>query len=538
MNERLTTRNLADILAIQTGMKKERAEKFIDAVSSYITQGIQKNKAVKILGLGTFKIVLVRERESVHIHTGERFVIPAHHKLSFIPDKNLKEHINRPFAFFEPIEATENIYSLSSNKQGTDDNDEKNIEYEVDIHKEEAVKPVETFHNDDFLYFDDNPKYRYIPEITKEQPIVEMEDKMFFEADELPIETGSFQHVPENVLPVVEKRSASDDFLLHYGHHYDSETNMRHEKNRENAAYLNTAHNANDHTNENDVLENDYESNSGRKKSKMRKIVAPLWLWFLLLPFLIVTGVGLATYVFLYYNTTHPFYNNATSSVNNNSGFFVDRYSVNEITPLPIGAHRTPDAENPINRADHLENGTDHPVSAPNVNEALTQSEGENLTGGAADSVKNNEAEDAEKSKENKHVIDWLALSSENTTAESKPASKPTEQKNRNKTAASTTVKPKNTQTEKIIPARVRMTAGSSLTQIAMEHYGDKVFWVYIYDYNKNRIKDFNHIPVGMEIRLPQPNVYGINAKNKTSVQKARQKQSELLRWDKWDDYQ
>jgi hypothetical protein len=81
------------------------------------------------------------------------------------------------------------------------------------------------------------------------------------------------------------------------------------------------------------------------------------------------------------------------------------------------------------------------------------------------------------------------------------------------------------------------MTAGSSLTQIAMEHYGDKVFWVYIYEYNKNQIEDFNNVPVGMEIRLPQPGIYGINAKNEDSIQKARRKQSALLKWDNWDDY-
>ncbi|MDR0699710.1 MAG: HU family DNA-binding protein [Tannerella sp.] len=508
MNERLTTRNLVDILVIQTGMTKGQAENFIDALSSYITQGIEKNKAVKILGLGTFKVVLVRERESVHIHTGERFVIPAHHKLSFIPDRNFKEHINRPFAFFEPIEAAENIYSLSSNKQIADDNDENDIEYEVDDHKVETVKPTETFNDDEFLYSDDNLIYHYMPKITEEQPIVEMEDKVIPEADESPIDTGSFQHVPENVRTVAEKWPASD---------------------------------------ENDGLKNYYESNNKRKKSKT---VAPLWLWFLLLPFLIVTGIGIATYVFLHYNA-NTFYNNVASSMNNNSTLLVDQYYANETTPLPIGAQRTPDSETPINMEDNLENGTELPANATNVNEMLTRSDGENLTD-IADSVKNNNAAGSEKSNENKRVIDWLALSSENTTAESKtadrqasattskPTPKQTEQKNSNKTTASTTTtaaKPK-APAEKTIPARVRMTAGSSLTQIAMEHYGDKVFWVYIYDYNKSRIKDFNNIPVGMEIRLPQPNVYDINAKNRTSVQKARKKQSELLKWDKWDDYQ
>jgi nucleoid DNA-binding protein len=517
MNERLTTRNLADILAIQTGLEKERAEKFIDTLSSYITQGIEKNKAVKVLGLGTFKIVLVRERESVHIHTGERFIIPAHHKLSFIPDKNLKEHINRPFAFFEPIEAAEEIYSLSPDKQVADDNDESDIEYEVD----------------------------------DQQPVV-TDDMGILEPDELPAEPGDFRFISEDDPPVVEKSRvvsenvphASEDIrndvhVIHYDYNYSGETDTRWKENAENPAYLNTTHRTgnDDNTDEKAVSESLYGSNNKHKKTKT-KVVAPLWLWFLLLPFFIVAGIGIATYAFLYYNAKTS--NNIASPTDNNATFFVEQYDANVTKSLPVETQHISDPDNPVNETDHPENGS---------NDNTVRSDGENITG-ITDSVKNKETAGNGKSNENKRTIDWFALSSENANTESKqtdypasattskPTTKQTEQKN-SKAASTTSIaaKPQNTQAEKIIPARVRMTAGSSLTQIAMEHYGDKVFWVYIYDYNKSRIKDFDNIPVGMEIRLPQPKLYGINAKNKTSVQKARQKQSELLRWDKWDDY-
>jgi hypothetical protein len=74
------------------------------------------------------------------------------------------------------------------------------------------------------------------------------------------------------------------------------------------------------------------------------------------------------------------------------------------------------------------------------------------------------------------------------------------------------------------------MAAGSSLTQIAAEYYGDKIFWVYIYEHNKNNIKNFDDIPAGTEIQLPTPNTYGIDAKSNSSLQKARQKQSQLTK--------
>ncbi|MDR2774745.1 MAG: HU family DNA-binding protein, partial [Tannerella sp.] len=323
MNDRLTTRNLADILSLQTGMVKERAEKFINALSLYITQGIEKNKAVKISGLGTFKVVLVRERESIHIHTGERFVIPAHHKLSFIPDKNLKEHINRPFAFFEPIEATEEIYySLSSNDHIADDNDENDIEYEFDDHRVETVKPAVTFSDDDFLYSDDNTE-QYIPEIPEEQPIVEMEDRTIPEIDEMPLETAGG--------------------AIHYNKYdYDDGTDMRRKENEVIPSvpvipvYLNTEdHNANYNAEGKSVPESDYIPNNGHEKIKTRKIAAPLWLWFLLLPFLIVAGIGIATYVFLYYNagTLYNNYNNIASMTNNTTTLPVDRYDADETAP-------------------------------------------------------------------------------------------------------------------------------------------------------------------------------------------------------------
>jgi len=76
-----------------------------------------------------------------------------------------------------------------------------------------------------------------------------------------------------------------------------------------------------------------------------------------------------------------------------------------------------------------------------------------------------------------------------------------------------------------------------TLIQLATRYYGHAYFWVYIYDYNKAKIKDFDHIPTGTVIRLPKPAQYNIDAANKASVERARSKQAELTKWQKWDDY-
>ena len=58
---------------------------------------------MKIKGLGTFKLVDVDSRESVNVNTGERFQIKGHTKVSFTPDTNLRDTINKPFAHFETV---------------------------------------------------------------------------------------------------------------------------------------------------------------------------------------------------------------------------------------------------------------------------------------------------------------------------------------------------------------------------------------------------------------------------------------------------
>ena len=80
------------------------------------------------------------------------------------------------------------------------------------------------------------------------------------------------------------------------------------------------------------------------------------------------------------------------------------------------------------------------------------------------------------------------------------------------------------------LPARIKIKAGSTLMQLALDYYGDKVFWVYIYQHNQNYIKNFNNIPIGTELLLPEAKTYGIDAKSAASKDKALQIQRQLMR--------
>lgn len=108
MNERLTIQDLTDLLAAKHGMSKKDADAFVKEFFLLIEQALESEKIVKIKGLGTFRLIDVDSRESVNVNTGERFQIKGHTKVSFVPDTNLREAINKPFAHFETVVLNEN----------------------------------------------------------------------------------------------------------------------------------------------------------------------------------------------------------------------------------------------------------------------------------------------------------------------------------------------------------------------------------------------------------------------------------------------
>ena len=104
MKKKITTTELASFIAQREGTSKSSAEAFVRKFFEVIERGLLEDKYVKIKGLGTFKLVVVGERESVNVQTGERFQISGHTKVSFTPDNSLKELVNRPFAHFMAVD--------------------------------------------------------------------------------------------------------------------------------------------------------------------------------------------------------------------------------------------------------------------------------------------------------------------------------------------------------------------------------------------------------------------------------------------------
>lgn len=158
MKKKITTTELASFIAQREGTSKSSAEAFVRKFFEVIERGLLEDKYVKIKGLGTFKLVVVGERESVNVQTGERFQISGHTKVSFTPDNSLKELVNRPFAHFMAVDLNDDTeteeleaidqrmaeeYHASDLAKEDEASDEEEDETDLDEEVEETAHPKE-----------------------------------------------------------------------------------------------------------------------------------------------------------------------------------------------------------------------------------------------------------------------------------------------------------------------------------------------------------------------------------------------------------
>lgn len=228
MNERLTIQDLTDLLAAKHSMTKKDAEAFVKEFFLLIEQALENEKTVKIKGLGTFKLIDVDSRESVNVNTGERFQIKGHTKVSFSPDANLRDTINKPFAHFETVVLNEN--TILEDTPIAESDDEDVIEETVLLKEEEGEEEMVMAEGEG------NPSVesvRYVDLSSETVALAEEETSLTEEvngreeisseetkADEVPVgkmlmEETSVQEMPtvESALPVesIEKDVFSND---------------------------------------------------------------------------------------------------------------------------------------------------------------------------------------------------------------------------------------------------------------------------------------------------------------------------------------
>ncbi|MGM9802301.1 MAG: hypothetical protein ACI309_08385 [Candidatus Limisoma sp.] len=70
-------------------------------------------------------------------------------------------------------------------------------------------------------------------------------------------------------------------------------------------------------------------------------------------------------------------------------------------------------------------------------------------------------------------------------------------------------------------PVTCKVQASTTLCDLARRYYGDYHFWIYIYQENREKIKDPNNLQSGIVLVIPPAEKYGIDANNQESIDKA-----------------
>lgn len=79
------------------------------------------------------------------------------------------------------------------------------------------------------------------------------------------------------------------------------------------------------------------------------------------------------------------------------------------------------------------------------------------------------------------------------------------------------------------IITEVTLEKGGRLTILSQEYYGDKAYWVYIYDANRNVIANPDAVRPGMKLKIPRLGSDKVDLNNPATIEKAKQLAKQYL---------
>ena len=446
MNERLSLQDLIDLLAKKQEITKKEAEVFLRELIAVISETIESNESVKIMDFGTFKLVKVNARKSVDVNTGEAIEIAAHYKLSFTPDKLLKEAINRPFAHFESVVLEEGVSFDNIEKDETANIEESDEEDDISVDEEtNEVTPTPTEDSHEV----DN-KDVTLELVSEDTAIIETEDTVPH-TEGAPSEE---EEVEDTKIPKEEEVQSDNDTIAPSEAENISEPIVDEVSEERMLEYKKSIEEAKLAAKEKD-LEYERLVQETRQTAKRRKKFVSLGFFIFLIIAAFLIG-GLYFQEIARFLTEGPIQNNSTAIVADNQN--IDDKKTDTLA-----------------------------VSSDSIAKAKKQ-----------DSIA---------------IVTEKTLASENSI---KPQTQKTEQP---------------TATKGNTPlAIITIEPGNTLRNISLKYYGHKSFCVYIYEENKDKIKNINSIPLGTKLTIPSPSKYGINLQDQASLEKAKVKERELFK--------
>lgn len=429
MNERLTLQDLIDSLSQKQGMTKKDAETFLRELIAVISENIETLEPVKIKDFGTFKLVKVSARKSVDVNTGEAIEIPAHYKLSFSPDKSLKEAVNHPFAHFESVVLEEGVsFDSLESSEIPEDADE-------DIEEEETIEPTEVIHA--VSPADVEVKEEIIenvslvePEAVVEENSIE-EDKIEEDSTAVLEEVKEIEEVAPTVSEEVESLSNNtpDENVVEEGSIEKPEATLDQEE--ESTVAI-------EEVSEDEMTESQEMFERHKRKTLRRRFISMSFIVLLMLAAFALGG--------LYFQEIMK--------------CFSGQLKENEVVL------NTEKRERDITTRIEKEE-TDSLATITNQTDSVATER--------QDSIK-------------EEIIKPSAV------------------------------------------VRDTIKSGKTLRLISLKHYGHRSFWPYIYEENRDVIKNPNNVPIDTELIIPAPEKYGIDAKDSKSIEKAKALESKLIK--------
>lgn len=213
---KITLLMLSEMMANNSGRSKAATELFVRTFFTTLKDALQRDNIIKIKGFGTFKMVVVNARESVNVNTGKRVSISEYNKITFTPDKTLKDRINRPFSQFDTIviddadvDMIEGRGDDTSSATTSKNVDDISVETKVEpIVGEELLQPKEDIVESNF---NSETPLAVVP--ISEEKIVETETgtKAETESAETTEDIISDENVEDNVESVFEPEVSLED---------------------------------------------------------------------------------------------------------------------------------------------------------------------------------------------------------------------------------------------------------------------------------------------------------------------------------------
>ena len=552
MNKKITISELSQLLSTNVSLiNKKGWEDFLRIFFAQISEGLQADGNVKIKGLGTFKVVKVDARKSKDVNTGANTIIPAHNKISFTPDSSLAETLNKPYAHFEPTYVLAPEGEVDAPEPEEDDDTEVN---NVKAETTETATSVETVVEEPAVAATiSNLNTEVVNQAANEIEAVVSETITKTETPIVETVVKSPNTVAEPVETIIhEEQKVETEPTSTIG--YTATSSINEEIHTEEPAAIveneaTSSINEEIHTQEPTATAETATSSINEDIHTQEPTVT------------VETATASKADDIEAEGPEEPTEEDATADEDENV----------DTNPAEIAAYASTFKRHDLPKEDDDDENNDKNshgkklgiaiilflcilfvvglvawMSDPNiVSKIRSKITGEEpvKTEIKVDSVDYEETNDleeqiiAEKAEENAETMDSLI---ESTTSieepqEAKPTAKQDVQKYTNfKDDFINYMKKKHPEmdiTDQGDPIEEKLGNASRLTLVSLRHYGAKDFWVYIYLYNKDVIKNPNHIKAGTKIKVPMlDNTKLVNPDSEHSILTAKEIQHEFVK--------